>query len=577
MEDAASWHVEPSRSGEPTVIVDGKALHSRFDPIREAEKTAASVPPEAAIVVLGGLGLGYVAEALIRQAPDRRLVIAEADETMPERAASVRDLAAIFTNGNASIVSGGNPADIKNLLIGGPAGSLIHLIVWRPSEESNPQWYGELRDAVEETARRRQVNAQTLDRFGRLWVRNLSVNAAILPGALSLATWKDAFKGIPALILAGGPSLETILEKLPALMERYLIIAVDTAVSAVLRSGISPDIIAAVDPQYWNTRHLDRCARGTENALILAESATHPTVFRSLKGRPWLTRTRFPLGTVLEDAAGIEGELKAGGSVATAAWDLARHLGCSTLTIAGLDLGFPDGITHYSGSLSRERPHFYSRRTSPAQDLFFHALRDASPRLVESSDGGLLLTDLRMDVYAAWFSESVLSLQDRSPALVGGKGRKIQGMEVVDISEMMEKAPQRLRIDALLEQLRNAPGSPLAEKQIQRVLASTVVELENLESLALHGVEITKRARTVFERGRDAGELLNQLEVIDRKLLSGEGRDIISFLIQPLILELGNQSSERDDPLGDSLRLYSEIARSAAYHLLYLRKAVPQA
>ena len=577
MSDSPEWHIEAALSGEPTAVLNGKALHSRFDPTREAEKTAASVPPEAAIVVLGGLGLGYVAEALIRSAPQRPLVIAEADENMAARAASVRNLNSLYENPNVSIVTGGDPGDVRSFLTGGPTGSVIHLIVWRPSEETAPEWYAELKSVVDETSRRREVNARTLERFGRLWVRNLAANAAVLPSALSLAPWQNRFTDIPALILAGGPSLELVLPVLKELAQRYLIIVVDTAVSAVLSTGVHPDIIAAVDPQYWNSRHLDRCGVETGKTLILAESATHPAVFRTLNGRPWLTRTRFPLGTLLEDAAGIKGELKAGGSVATAAWDLARYLGCKTLTIAGLDLGFPGGRTHYSGSLSRERPLFYSHRLSPAETLFFHALRDASPRYVESSDGGRVLTDMRMDIYAAWFTESVTGLSKRNPGVVGGNGRRIPGMTIADVADMMKMPQCRTAIDALLDKVRNTPSDPDVPAEINNAVAGILTALKDLENLAGRGADLAIQARRALEHGEDTAVFLQSMEDIDNDILAGEGRDVISFLIQPIILELSSGSPGEDiNPLDISRRLYGEIAGSAVYHQRYLKRVSSQ-
>jgi hypothetical protein len=574
MDSFSEWQVETARSGDPTVFINGKALHSRFDPVREAEKTAASVPREAAIVVLGGLGLGYVAEALLRSAPHRQLIIAEADEGMPARVAALRDIRSILESPYTSIVSGGDPDAVKNLLRGGPAGSMIHLLVWKPSEELAIEWYSGLRSAVEETVRRRQVNARTLEKFGRLWVRNLAANTSILHKALSLTPWKNRFSGIPALVLAGGPSLESVLPSLKKLAEKYLVIAVDTAVTAVLRAGVSPDIITAVDPQYWNTRHLDRCGDAAGDALILTETATHPAVFRSLNGRPWLTRTRFPLGTVLEDAAGIDGELNAGGSVATAAWDLARHLGCSTITIAGLDLGFPGGRTHYSGSLSRERPHFFSKRISPSQTLFFHALRDASPRYVESNDGGTVLTDTRMDIYAAWFTENISAHSHRKPAVVGGQGRKIPGMGIIEIDEMMLTPECRLDLEPLLAELRNSPEWDHSRPEIDAVIKQILMELEVLETLSNQGADLARKARFVIDNGDNADELLKLMEEIDRNLLSGAGREVISFLIQPIILEISTESSGQSDPLMASKRLYEEIANSSAYNQHYLRRAL---
>jgi len=575
VDNPTGWHIETSRSGNPTAFLNGKALHSRFDPVKEAEKTAASVPGDTAIVVLGGFGLGYVAEALLRSAPDRLLVIAEADGSIPGKAAEIRDISTVLNSPSVTFITGGNPGAVSEFLTGGPAGSRIHLIIWRPSRENNPEWYDGLKTAVENTSRRRAVNAKTLERFGRLWVRNLAANARILPRALSLAPWENYFSDYPALIIAGGPSLEDLLPELKELAERYLIIAVDTALPAVIRAGVQPDIITAVDPQYWNTRHLDRCSEGAGDALILAESATHPGVFRTLKGRPWLSRTRFPLGTILEDAAGIRGELKAGGSVATAAWDLARFLGCRTLNIAGLDLGFPGGRTHYSGSLSRERPHYYSCRFSPSETAFFHALRDAGPRYVEAADGSSVLTDMRMDIYAAWFKESVSRLSERSPSMAGGKGRMIPGISITSLPEMKKMPRCREGLNTLLSTIRQSTMNPSVPAEVNSAVRQILKALLRLENLGAQGVQLAEKAMKAVENGRDTAGILHSLDEVDQQLISGEGRNIISFLIQPIILELGSVSdSEHSDPLASSLRLYGEITESAAYHIAYLKKII---
>ena len=98
------WTIEKARNGLPIALWNGRALHSRFDPVREADKAAAGVPKEADIVVLAGFGLGYVAESLVRGSPHRRLIIAEADPEIPEKAMKARGLsdAARSSEGHAA-------------------------------------------------------------------------------------------------------------------------------------------------------------------------------------------------------------------------------------------------------------------------------------------------------------------------------------------------------------------------------------------------------------------------------------------------------------------------------------------
>jgi len=550
-----------------TASLDGITLHSRFDPVQEARRVAASVPTDSTIVVLGGFGLGYVAEALLREAPNRPLVIAEADGNTLERAASVRDIEPLFKKPLVKFVLGNGLRDIGNYLTGGAAGSKIFLIIWRPSEQINPNWYNTLRQTVISIQKRREINASTLERFGRLWVRNLIANISILPRALSLPLWEGKFKDIPALVVAGGPSVEIILSELKDISKSHLIIVVDTAVSAVTRAGVKPDLIAAVDPQYWNTRHLDWCAKEAGNCPVLAEAATHPAVFRSLSGRPLLTKTRFPLGTLLEDAAEIQGELKSGGSVATTAWELARFLGCRPLSIVGLDLGFPGGRTHFSGSLSSERPYLYSKRTLPAEQSFFHSLYSSSPYYAKSYKNDNLLTNLQMDVYAGWFAENIAgSTRDRSPQIVGNSGRRIKGMTTINASEIGRFPNLRDKIDSVLIELVDKPINLNCSSNISRVIRDISEALNELALLANRGIELAIKIEKLIVSKEDPSLQLAAMENIDKQLLAMKGRDVVSFLIQPIILKLSSSKAEVK-PLENSRLLYREIAESANYHL----------
>jgi len=569
----SEWRTEPTRGGMITAFSNGIALHSRINPVREAERVAASVPADSAVVVLGGFGLGYVAEALLREAPNRPLIIAEADESIFKRAAAVRDIAPLIRNPLVQFISGDGVKNIGNYLSGGPTGLKITLIIWSPSERGNPHWYGSLRQTVLSIQKRREINAATLERFGRLWVRNLIANIPILPRALSLLSWEGKFKDIPALVVAGGPSVEIILPELKEILRSHLIIVVDTAVSAVIRAGVRPDVIAAVDPQYWNSRHLDWCAEQVGDCPVLAETATHPAVFRALSGRPLLTRTKFPLGTLLEDAAGIRGELKAGGSVATAAWELARFLGCKPLNIVGLDLGFPGGRTHFPGSFSSKMPHLYSRRTLPAEQSFFHNLYEASPYYARTYKDESLLTNLRMDIYANWFAESAATTtRNSNPRIVGDSGRRIRGMSTIETSEISNFPDLRGKIDSILAALLHTPENRDSASNVAKMINDISEALDELALLANKGAELAIEAEQAIASGQDPGSQLAAMEDVDKRLLGMKGREMVSFLMQPIILEL---SSSRADgkPLENSKRLYSEIVKSASYHRCCLDSA----
>ncbi len=86
--------VEPSRAGGPTLSVNGHTVHSKYAPEREAEGLAKKLlgdGPKPAGILLLGLGLGYLPEALLKLAPDSKLIVVEPESQIFASAMQARD------------------------------------------------------------------------------------------------------------------------------------------------------------------------------------------------------------------------------------------------------------------------------------------------------------------------------------------------------------------------------------------------------------------------------------------------------------------------------------------------------
>src|SRR5437016_10041009 len=73
-----------TRSGQPTVEVNGVAYHSSYNPQREAQEFYSGLQLEQADVLLHfGWGLGYCGDILRKRAkPGARIIIFEPDEEL---------------------------------------------------------------------------------------------------------------------------------------------------------------------------------------------------------------------------------------------------------------------------------------------------------------------------------------------------------------------------------------------------------------------------------------------------------------------------------------------------------------
>ena len=552
----------------------GALLHSSRDPRAEARRIAkAAAAAGADTVVLLGLGLGYQAEACF-EAGFSRVVACEAEPAVLAAALGLRELSHLLADERLGFVVGGEPEGLISALeLSG--GSRAYILEIAAAEADKP-WFEAARKAAERWNAKGMANENTLRRFGRLWVRNLARNlpeAAASPGVDCLA---GLFQGIPALVLAAGPSLDTVLPRIKELSRRALVVCVDTALRSLLRYGLEPDFLVVVDPQYWNWRHL--AGLFSPSSFLVSESSAWPAVFRAPRRGTFLGGSLFPLGRRIEAFAGRKGALGAGGSVATSAWDLCRVMGCSPLWMAGLDLGFPEGRTHARASLFEQRSLDAGRRLEPAASVQAAALVGGRSFVAPAADGGNLRTDERMALYAWWF-ESRFSRPLSPPTLsLGSGGLAVPGLGRSSAAELLACPDRRREIDEALGRAQAAARSARGAATLSAGLAAGLADLRGqLEAIAREAEaagEAARQGREAFVSGGDLAPCLAAIDRADSLLLGIEARDVAGFLLPPLAELLGGEARDVGESLGRSEAIYRELARSARYHLEVLSEAV---
>jgi hypothetical protein len=609
----AELRIEATPSGNPTLLLAGRCAHSPRDPVREAERlvealageqgppglTPGVIPdaapdgpeagPEAGPLVILGFGLGYSAEAAARAFPGRPLVIVEKRKEILRLALKVRNLGALLSENKVIFVLGDSGA-IRNALEPFTAAPLI--IRNRGLIAADGDWYAAVERGIRDHLNRNEVNRATLRRFGRRWVRNLARNMEAvrdLPGISRLrgalargpegdAGEKEADNGnagdgspgkgpIPVFLAAAGPSLDQAAPLLGEIRKRCVVVAVDTSLRFMLDRGLSPDFAVVVDPQYWNFRHLDRC--DAPRTWLIAESAVYPPVLRHRFRGAFLCRSQFPLGCFIEDRVDPKGALGAGGSVATSAWDFARVLGAPAIWIAGLDLSFPGLKTHFRGALFETRSHAESNRFAPAETWSVRALRDGRPFPAEAAEGGQVLTDQRLSLYASWFASrfqkypalrSYRLIADRGP---GGpapasslSGLAIPGLESAGPEALLALPERRGEIDGLLEGLYARVAKDFrrdAGERERSYRAARARLTEGLKAVAREAAEAAALAREGLrqaERGADQdAELLQRLDRALQAITNSEVKDVAGFLF-PSPEELDPIKNEDEGPGG---------------------------
>jgi hypothetical protein len=603
-------------TGDPSLCVKGINIHSQRDPAREGVRLAQAAASGGGTVVILGFGLGYAAEAAASAAATapanaavsadagtagghgRVIIIVEKYRKLLVKALETRDFSGFLSKNRIIFVIGGTGEGITNAL--SIADGLVSasertepvVIRSRALVDIDKEWYGIVEEKIRTWAMRDDVNSATLKRFGRRWVRNLSRNIGAVRNYPGISRLAGCASGIvtdaageganaadtPVFLAAAGPSLDKAQPLLHEIHKRCITVAVDTSFRFFTDNGIQPDFVLVVDPQFWNSRHLDRCL--CARTALIAESAVYPPVLRLPFKNIFLCGSLFPLSSFVEKQVDPKGQLGAGGSVSTTAWDFARSLGSREIWIAGLDLAFPGLKTHFRGAVFETRSNAASSRFSPAETWVVRALRDGFPFNAPCASGGLVITDRRLSLYAAWFENRFRQHGEVRNYSVFQDGLAIAGIQASNAETLLSLPERRGEIDKRLEaafsRIENDFNNPEEKRKraerYDNAVSALVRGLESIGNAAKKGVEITQQALKNKEDSNRQNKILKELDEIIRRIADSEVKEVAGFLFPSV-------ENENEAAAGDSFRAYlksshkffSSLAETVDFNLENLR------
>ncbi|MBO4507177.1 MAG: motility associated factor glycosyltransferase family protein [Spirochaetaceae bacterium] len=533
--------LQQAKNGSWTALFEGTLLHSSYNPEREAEKLVSAVSDkEFSSGVFLGTGLGYAPVCFAEKFPKKTLIIIEPDVNRLITAFYTVDLQPIFRHLSCIILTGATHPQIIALLekVGLED---CHFFETLAHELHDPHFFNSLKRLVERNKQKHKINSRTLKTFSRLWFSNMCRNIDQMALRTGISAFEGKAAGIPACIIAAGPSLDTVLPFLAELKKRCILICVDTALRACLRTGVQPHFVVLTDPQFWNARHI--AGLSAPETILITETAAYPTVFRFDCKSIHLCSSFFPLGQYIEKHTHINGKLGTGGSVASTTWDFARFCGCRTIYVAGLDLGFPSGKTHTKGSTFEEKAHIDANRLKNAETSISGVLFSANSITAKSYDGHPIKTDNRMTMYAWWFESRCAEYTDVHTITLTPESLAIPGIKQITpqqnpstpaltpaLAAVLSEPSREKEIDAFIESCEKESLSTSYEERrstLYSALKSLHNDLLNMKQCAEKAVFLCK---THCRNDAEYKRVTSSLSECDKMLLKSEVSELASLL-----------------------------------------------
>ena len=431
------WQVSKTKNDSFTVTQNGTRLHSAYNPQKEAETIIQNTDfSEAETCVFLGTGLGYTCIECAKKHPEKTLIIFEPDPYHFFSSLIFTDWTDVFKCKNLILAISCTPEQGITLI---NQYEILKTNFFHVKAQTNhaEKYFETLETLIKRNINKEKINIATLEKFGKLWVKNTCKNLKKSFFSQGITQYKNNAKNIPFLILAAGPSLQDILPHLKEIKNKAIIVCVDTALRFCIKYNVEPDFIVLTDPQYWAYKHIDGIK--SPSSILITESAVYPSVYRFLCKKIICCKSNFPLEHYFDSFRSEKGTLVAGGSVASTAWNFAQYAGASEIYVAGLDLAFVNKQTHIKGSTFEQATHTTSKRIATAETSNMPILFSGNACYEKNYKQENVLTDQRMKMFAWWFESRLEQFPDVKTYTFSQNGLYIPGIEFITIDKLLSK------------------------------------------------------------------------------------------------------------------------------------------
>ncbi|TGL44481.1 motility associated factor glycosyltransferase family protein [Leptospira perdikensis] len=544
-----SYKLTQSKTGDPTLELEGVWIHSRFDPKKEAERFATELPHDGSerIYLLFGAGIGYIIPYLL----EREKVTIIWMEPYPffiRESFQIFDFSKAFLEGKLILITGEGLEDQLSEAVKGKGTHPISFVPHRGSWQWRESDYIKLRYTAEQMFHKKDVNLATLTRFEKIWAKNICYN---LPELSKFRPVSDLFgiaEGISIVVCGAGPSLSESVPDLTKYRNQFLLLAVDTALPILTSFGVEPDLIFSVDPQALNSQYLEDYSG---NGILIFDPTSTYLSLRLDKGpnKGFVTSSPFPLIGLLERTGSEEiGSVPFGGSVSTNAASLATLMGANSVFLVGQDLSFTKGLAHSKGAVLEERLNYLESRKFRREKHNYKQLFALPQKKVTGDLEETYITNEKMLIFKKWFEDHA---KENPWTNLTKFGAKLEGIRHSEFGKEFASDENEVNTQTnLVRSVRNQIQSQLKieipffdPKQLVSEIKSTTESLSEFVTTVKRGLVVSQRIYNQIQRNqinpKTFSEDIKQMDSIDEQVSGKKGlNEILSLGIQRVILTI---------------------------------------
>lgn len=327
--------VQLAQGRDSTLLINGVQLTSRHDRQQEARDLTAKLPADSSIVTLYGTGLGDVQQLLLASDTLQQLTVCIMNEYVFALVLQLLDQRYWLCDERVQLQLASAQQDIQLPFVVSPS----ELVLVSDNQRDIANQLSAERDAEYVSTQVMRAAAPYLHRLQQnkhYWQNDRPVQRLFN----TVAPGRDVF------VIASGPSLEQQCDYLYQRQQQSgapLLIAVDTAVKALLAQQVVPDIVVTMDHKI-GLGHLP-CAQLPPSTALVYFPLVNPDLLAQFNGKRYVAMSQSKLFDSVRSELSAD-SLYIHGSVIHPAVDLAVKMGAKQLVLFGADFAFSANKTH---------------------------------------------------------------------------------------------------------------------------------------------------------------------------------------------------------------------------------------
>jgi Tfp pilus assembly protein PilF len=405
-------------------------LHNENCPEKDSKDFLNRIPKDhKGFVSILGMGLGYGVLEILKERPLLQyLAIFELEPGIFIQALRYTDLSPLLEDSRFILCLGQDIKFSKDLVSASRTLQLEDANIFNhfPSFKFNPTGYKKLKDELYSHINSLNVGGTTTRALGKDFLKNRFKHISTIQHHLLLEQIQYKFNNTPAILVAGGPSLDKNVHLLKQVQEKSVIFAVDTVLPTLIKHGVSPHFLTSIDPKNLTyEKFADVIPKVKDISLICSSWVNLRTAKVFPASQIFWTFTANPLEAWLNSLLG--GKVLTGGASTVAHLNLiaAHMLGCDPIIFIGQDLAYPSAATHAKGTVL----HGSAPTGITVNDM---------GQTVKGIDGTLLRTDRSFLSMKTHF-ESAIAKSPQTYINATEGGAHIEGTKVLSLQETINQ------------------------------------------------------------------------------------------------------------------------------------------